>query len=261
MNYHWKKTPSGQYIDGHEHNDIKDYRQSVFLPKIEEIRPKLRTWHDGIEEAASKESSRQKTVLWFHDESIFYANDHREVRWVHKDETAKPKPKGEGISIMVSDFISADYGWLSAPDEMNVQVILKPGKGREGYFTNTQFLKQVCNAMSILKQHFPNEDHIFIFDNATTHLKRPDNALSARNMPKNPTSSFKITQTIVDDDGNIVYGANGQLMKEGIKMADGQLPDGSPQSFYFPEGHQLEGKFKGMARILEEQGYVNARGL
>ena len=110
MNYHCKKTPSGQYIDGYERNDVNDYQQSVFLPKIEEIGPKLRTWHDGIEEAASKESSGQKTVLWLHDESIFYANDCREVRWVHKDETAKPKPKGEGISIMVSDFISADYG-------------------------------------------------------------------------------------------------------------------------------------------------------
>ena len=36
---------------------------------------------------------------------------------------------GEGLSVIVSDFVSADHRWLRAPDGTNVQVILKLGKG------------------------------------------------------------------------------------------------------------------------------------
>jgi hypothetical protein len=34
-------------------------------------------------------------------------------------------------------------------------------------------------AMDILEEHYPDEDHVLVFDNATTHLKRADDALSA----------------------------------------------------------------------------------
>ncbi|KAJ7156125.1 hypothetical protein C8R43DRAFT_884069 [Mycena crocata] len=51
-------------------------------------------------------------VIWWHDESTFYANDRRELRWVHKTEKAKIKPKGEGASQMVGDFVSDVYGWM-----------------------------------------------------------------------------------------------------------------------------------------------------
>lgn len=44
-------------------------------------------------------------------------------------------------------------------------------------------------------------------------------------------------------------------------MADGQHPDGSPQSFYFPEGHERAGVFKGMQQILEERGFKNLKDL
>ncbi|KAF9515963.1 hypothetical protein BS47DRAFT_1263365, partial [Hydnum rufescens UP504] len=47
-----------------------------------------------------------------HDESIFYAHDRRKLRWVHDNETPKPYAKGDGVSVMVADFVSADYGWL-----------------------------------------------------------------------------------------------------------------------------------------------------
>ena len=171
MNYHWKKAPNGQYVDGHEREDVKHYCQTIFLPKITELEPNLHTWQDGVEEMVSKQSPRRKTVIWWHDKSVFYTNDRQEVYWVHENDTANLKSKGEGLSIMVSDFVSADYGWLRAPDGTSAQVILKPGKGRDGYFTNTRFLKQVNNTIAILKQFFPDEDHIFVFDNATTHLK------------------------------------------------------------------------------------------
>ncbi|KAJ7482083.1 hypothetical protein B0H11DRAFT_1724079 [Mycena galericulata] len=45
-------------------------------------------------------------VIWRHHESIFYANDRRKNRWVHFSETAKPKAKGEGVSMMVIAFVT-----------------------------------------------------------------------------------------------------------------------------------------------------------
>jgi hypothetical protein len=39
-------------------------------------------------------------------------NDQRKRCWVHKLEMAVPQAKGEGASLMVADFVSADYGWL-----------------------------------------------------------------------------------------------------------------------------------------------------
>ena len=46
-------------------------------------------------------------------------------------------------------------------------------------------------AMDILEEYFPDEDHVMVFDNATTHLKRADTALSARKMPKFPPKHGK----------------------------------------------------------------------
>jgi hypothetical protein len=32
LGYRWQKTPSGQYVDGHERDDVVEYRQKVFTP-------------------------------------------------------------------------------------------------------------------------------------------------------------------------------------------------------------------------------------
>src|SRR6266487_1108564 len=101
---------------------------------------------------------------------------------------------------MVADFVSADYGWLHSPDGNDTaRVLFKAGKSRDGYFTNEEIIKQAHSAMDILSRHYPDEDHVFIFDNATTHLKRADDALSARKMPKDiskPDSNFGVERTM-----------------------------------------------------------------
>ncbi|KDQ59387.1 hypothetical protein JAAARDRAFT_126499 [Jaapia argillacea MUCL 33604] len=263
MDYRWTKELSGQYVDGHEREDIVTYRQSVFLPTMAELQWNVRVWKDGIEEICEDAPRPQPrwTVIWYHDESTFYANDRRKVRWVRSDETAVPRPKGEGASLMVADFISADYGWLRFGDE-SARVLFKAGRSREGYFTNEDILSQVSNAMDILDRHRPDEDHVFIFDNATTHLKRPDDALSARKMSKAPTREgfplWGVETNVIGDDGKLLYGPNGKLLKQKVWMGDAQFADGRPQSLYFPDGHPRAGIFKGMAIILQERGFADA---
>ncbi len=77
------------------------------------------------------------TVVWYHDESVFYAHDRQSIQWVHDTETEKPYAKGEGQSYMIDDFISADYGWLSSLDGSQTACVgLKPGANHDGYFSN-----------------------------------------------------------------------------------------------------------------------------
>ncbi|OCH88550.1 hypothetical protein OBBRIDRAFT_813579 [Obba rivulosa] len=192
LGYRWTMTPKGQYADGHECEDVVAYRQNVFLLRWKRVEDKLRNWtKEGLEDIE---------------------------RWVHKSEHAKPYQKGEGASLMVADFVSADYGWLRAPDHSaEARVYFKAGKNRDGYFTHEEILAQAENAITILKQHFSEDDHILIFDNARTHVKRADDALSARKMPKfisKEGSNWGVKVTTQDSNGKILYGSNGKPLKE-----------------------------------------------
>ena len=58
--------------------------------------------------------------------------------------------------------------------------------------------------------------------------------------------------------GNVIYHPNGSIEKTKILMRDARFENGEPQPLYFPMDHQyqnLQGKFKGMAVILQEQGF------
>ena len=256
MDYRWTKQPSGQYVDGHEHEDVVAYRQTKFLPMLAALEWSLRVWKDGIEEITSTEPILRTdyTVIWWHDESTFYANDRQKVYWVHEDETAVPRAKGEGASLMVADFVSADYGWLRF-DNSTARVLFKAGKAREGYFMSTDIISQALSAMDFLDKHRPDENHVFVFDNATTHLKRADDALSACHMPKNPTkpggTPFRVKWNVIGSNGKPCYGLDGKLLKQKVPMADAGFADGTAQPLYSPSGENA-GDFKGMATILQE---------
>jgi len=122
-------------------------------------------------------------------------------------------------------------------------------------------LKQTRVAMDLLEKHYPDEDHVLVYDNATTHLKRSDTTLSARNMPKGPSDKFCVERTVIGDNGKPVHAANGTLKKEKIRMANGKFSDGSEQEFYFADNHpEYPGFFKGIAIILEERGFTGLTG-
>ncbi|KAG1823785.1 uncharacterized protein BJ212DRAFT_1476648 [Suillus subaureus] len=96
-----------------------------------------------------------------------------------------PYVKEEGPSQMIGDLVSADYGWSWSPDgKEEAHIFFKAGKNCEGYFMNQDILEQAERSMDILEKYYTNENHVLIFNNATTHLKHADGALSARNMLK-----------------------------------------------------------------------------
>jgi len=92
-------------------------------------------------------------------------------------------------------------------------------------------------------------------------MKRAPNALSAWRMPKNVDANFGVEVNVVGSNGKDIYGTNGKVLKTEIKMGH-SIFQGKPQSLYFfPPDHENAGLFKGMAIILEEQSFKDARKL
>ncbi|KAF9490129.1 hypothetical protein BDN71DRAFT_1484603 [Pleurotus eryngii] len=198
-------------------------------------------------------------IVWFHDESIFYAHDRRRKTWYHKDAAAKPYAKGNGASLMFVNFISADHGWLSSPDgTRNAHCVIKPGKNHDSYFDSDDILDQVQEAMDILEEFYPKYQHVLVYDNVMTHLKHPNGSLSALKVLKNPSKSGKnwlVEVSQCDESGNRIYTTAGGIVKTKVKMHGAKFSDEQPQSLYFPDGHIHAGLFKGMVTILDEHRF------
>ncbi|KAF7768417.1 hypothetical protein Agabi119p4_7660 [Agaricus bisporus var. burnettii] len=264
MGYRWNYDPKGQYVDGHERADVVRFRQTIFLPKMAELEQRIAQWSSRDESTKTIPPETRQVVCWFHDESVFYAHDRRRKQWIHKDENAVPYAKGEGLSVMIADFFSAEYGWLRSPDgKESSRVLFRPGKARDGYFDNNNIKEQLRKAMDIISQHYPDKDHVFLYDNAKTHLKRPEGSLSALKMPKNPSAKFGIDVNEVDEHGKPKYRGDGKVLKKRIPIVNGKFADGTEQEFYYPANanHKYAGYFKGVANILEERGYQIAQKL
>jgi len=263
LGYRWSSPKKGQYADGHEQDDVIYYREQVFLPQWRRIQDRMECWIGlDAEPEQGPKMPGLRIITWFHDESIFYVHDRRKKGWYHKDAPAKPYKKGDGASLMIADFVSADFGWLRSPDgRQSARRVMKPGKAKDGYFTSDDIQSQAEEAIRICRECWPQYEHVFIYDNASTHLKRPDDSLSARKMPKNVPkegSNWGIEVTKRDPvTQKPICNADGSYQKVKIRMGDAQLVDGTPQPLYFPEGHARAGVFKGMVTILEERGFQN----
>ena len=78
LNFRWGKPPTGMYIDSHECPDVVRYRQDIYLPTLAQCEQRMRAWdEDNLTYIInpSSPSPTCHTVLWFHDQSIFYQND------------------------------------------------------------------------------------------------------------------------------------------------------------------------------------------
>ena len=122
----WRYGPmcNGMYLDGHEREDVVAYRDA-FVARWKEYEKQFHTWDsDGIEHrpqnAFPVKGGRFRLILVTHDESVFYQNDFRKTHWIASTSKATPLPKGDGQSIMVSDFLTAEWGRLldKGPDDI-----------------------------------------------------------------------------------------------------------------------------------------------
>ena len=88
----------------------------------------------------------ERTVVFFHDESVFTANEDQKLQWGSAD-IHVIWPKGKGVGIMVSDFIDGHNGYLRLTDELEcgkvnyganfqkeAHLLLEYGESKEGYY-------------------------------------------------------------------------------------------------------------------------------
>ena len=115
MNWRYSKTKQGMYIDGHEREDVVAYRKA-FVERWAGYENHFQFWDDNANPLSrpspSDESDSSPLILVTHDESTFFQNDERKTSWSHQDSRPAPKPKGEGQSLMISDFLTPEWGRL-----------------------------------------------------------------------------------------------------------------------------------------------------
>jgi len=252
LGFSWRKIQKGIYVDGHERSDVVRYRQEVFLPAFNEIRPFLVAWDEGGQMIMPQNlpPGQKPLVLVTHDESTFNANDGKRRVWM-KDGKQPLRPKARGKGLMVSDFLTPG-GRLAVPDTISdaeLSTRLLPRRyateyfiyGKDKYWQGDDMVDHTLKvAIPIFNATFPGCQAIFLFDNASNHSSYAADALRVDNMNLHP-------------GGKQSWLRDGFIHEKGI-----------PQSMRFPADYydrNLAGKQKGIKRVLQERGLWPERGL
>ena len=118
LGWRYGKQVNGMYIDGHERADVVQYREA-FMQRFKQYERRFHLWDDnGVELPpphgfpVPEAAGRFRLILVTHDESTFFQNDQRKTCWDHNGSSKTPRPKGDGHSLMISDFLTADWGRL-----------------------------------------------------------------------------------------------------------------------------------------------------
>ena len=231
----------GIYYDGHEREDVVAYRK-IFLERMKEFEQYMPKFvGDEMIQINPELPNGQKLYIFIaHDESLFYSNDDRPTMWAPLGEPPLRK-KGQGKSIMVSEFLLETIGCLKLTPEQELanpnipkeaRKFLKPGKNEEGWWTAEHLLDQVINyAIPIFETIHPGTIAVFAFDNSTNHGSLPKDGLNAAHMNAKPGGKQPCMRSTF-------YGLNN-----------------TPQEMVFPANHPTHPNLpKGMCQILKERG-------
>ena len=180
----------GTYVDGHEREDVVRYREE-FLMKIEEYQKRMITYvGDDCEKAIQPdlEDGVRPLVLVVQDESCFSSNDARKTIWKQRNGNIL-RPKGSGRSLMVSEFLCECHGRLRLTAEQQTLnpgvpseagIIIKPGKGADGYWDNDDLVRQTETfVIPIFKVLHQGCDALICYDHSMNHLANAPDALVA----------------------------------------------------------------------------------
>jgi len=134
-------------------------------------------------------------VCLVHNEMAFHANAIR-------SRTLRQQFPNRKAKVLYSWFQTSCRLILRSPDgKGSPHVVIHPSSStqvqRDGYFTNEDILAQVAAAIivDILQKNYPHDDQFFIFDDAPTHLKQGDTAISARNAFEYPQTRQELAGT------------------------------------------------------------------
>jgi hypothetical protein len=110
------------YIDGHEREDIVEYR-TKFIERWKEYEKRFIIYDNNGSVLSTPTGfpvpqRAFRLILVTHDESTFYEMDRRKAHWVHEHAKPVAEKKGEGQSLtMASEFLTSEWGPLTDEDE------------------------------------------------------------------------------------------------------------------------------------------------
>jgi len=268
-------TKKGVYIDGHERQDVVEYRK-LYLRKLEILSsshapPPLCSDEDPT---PIEPSTSRKLVLIFHDESTFHSNEDQGWMWGEKGKVVL-KPKGQGRGIMVSDFIDEHFGFLALTDDefvrakvcfpdiqQQARTFLKYGAENEGYWNSDKFLEQVKAAIKIAKYKYNSEAYnvVWLFDHSSGHTAFAENALNVNRMNVKPGGKQAVLrdtvwngrlQKMVQPDGTS-KGMKLVLQERGINVTKMKADD---MRSTLQEMHDFKYEKTKLETLLTEHGY------
>ena len=224
LGWTYGKLKNGIYLDGHKRDNVVEY-QKAFIERWMGYEQWFHWWDNNGTELLCPNGFPVPgaigcfcLILVTHDESIFFQNDECNTGWSHMTSKSKPKAKGNGQSLMVSDFLTPDWGCLHNGDEwvplfvhhltiiLNIfafareaWVIFKAGRNCNGYFNTDDLLQQVDKAIDIFEGLTKDwAQGLFLFDNAPSHQRHVPDAISAWHMVKGAPHS--LSPPLCDND-------------------------------------------------------------
>ena len=152
------------YEDGHGREDVKAYRQNVFLPRMQSFQPRMMEWDENLQVIDKTYAAGERPLVFItHDECTFNSNDGRKKIWIHENK-APIRKKGRGQGLHVSNFLTP-IGRLSGG---NVCEVLKCGG--DIWWTGDLLSQQLQEkAIPAFETAFPGCQGLWAFDNAKIH--------------------------------------------------------------------------------------------
>ena len=228
LNFEFGEETKGAYVDGHERPDVQEYR-TKFLARMEGWLPFMATFDE--DESGRMQMTLpilppgcRRHVFVVHDESIFTAYDSNRFVWVEKGKNVLRK-KGQGKSLMVSDFLCECHGPLyrlaSDGSKILCRRIITPGSGAsdDGWWKSEDLLKQLeKDVLPAFEDLHPDCAGIFAFDNSMNHKKMPSDGLDVSHI--NLSDGGKNARSIIRDgwfslDNGVV--SQPMLTSEGVQ--------------------------------------------
>ncbi|KAL7413687.1 hypothetical protein BDY24DRAFT_389299, partial [Mrakia frigida] len=236
-------TKKGVFVDGHDKEEVKRYRQDEYLPRMSEYRRRAATFvgPELTRVEPTLVGDEKEVYPLFHDESCIHAGEYKKHNWLGEGQQILPS-KGEGRLMHVSDFVcaSTDSGRLVKKDSAgNVledsRVIIYPGAGGDNWWVMENLLAQLKNTIRLFEELHPNAQALVVFDCSSAHESMGHGALNAYNCnrydggkkpvmrdtvyPPNSPAKEKIGEPhvlwspLLDDQGNVVLDPLGQPVK------------------------------------------------
>ena len=114
--FEYKPFTQNIYMDGHERNDVVEYRRE-FVARMIERRKSMTNYDEDLNPIQPNLSNgARRIVLVCQDESTYYTNDLSSSIWMEEGHPILRK-KGQGQAIMVSDLICDCHGPLRIKEE------------------------------------------------------------------------------------------------------------------------------------------------